>query len=1516
MKGMIKVFIGMLVFIILSNRMHGQTPAYNNAVNMISDSIRDNTSHLIKPLTLRATLNRMMLAVRDSLDIIAIINGQKNFPNGVAGLDGAGKILTSQLPAETDPNVPSWVKTITSINISNWNSAFGWGNHATAGYLNTTTGDARYAAIAHFHRLFQLQDVHIVSPAGGEILQFNGLTSLWENKPIGGLSNIALLNAPNVFTNQNTQRYNGDFILKAFDGDGDLIDRGISIQNSLGEERFGLKFNESSGYARLSVDTGYFLDITSNGDLVARFNADRQIGTNTGGSVPSYSFMGAWYTGMGVDGDNHLNIFRGGPNSGISIYSTAETGAIRFNSYVHNTYHDRVLSIDSVGFIKPIDNTIDGYVLTLVGLKPVWAAPGGGGGSGTVTIVSTGNLSPLFTASISNPSSTPALSFSLANAAAHKFFGNFTGSTGAPSYSSPLLTADFSNEGTTTTLLHGNAAGNFIFGAVGLPTDVTGILPDGNLSSNVALKNASNIFTQKNTFPSIKNSFYGQGLDTAIVIRASDGAVAIGGPIHDSTSFTNAFFTVLPGIGTKLMGGDGYQNYGFQEDVTGNAGMWRTSLGEVSLFSDAWSGHNQAGISIQKGGEVTVTGDIWEHYNFPAQAHRLLYVGNSGVIVPLLNDSIGSVLYLDTISATSDVQQKWLHPGTSGYILTMLSNGRPAWQPNSGGGGSGTVTNFTSGNLSPLFTTSVSNPTTVPSLTFSLNNAAAHTFLGNTSSSSAAPSYSAITTSDLPTGIANANLANSSITWATPGTSGTAPNWGASSTSLGGTATINIPMASISSVTAGLISKTQYDVFNAKQDALVSGTNIKTVNSTSLLGSGNITISGGSTDLGYTQNALNNVITPSTGTSATLLPATTSLAGLFDTLSKRLVDSIHTGAWNLAHPFVWKGISPLFGNPTYDTIRWIADSALVLQDLRLSSGQIQGYFQGGWVNKISVTSLFPSQTGNSGKYLTTDGSGTLSWATVTSGGSGTVTDFSAGDLSPLFTTTEATTTTTPALTFTLSNASAHKFFGNFTGSTGAPSYGSPILASADFANQGTTTTLLHGNASGNPSWAAVSLTADITGALAIANGGVGFTTYTTGDIIIASATNTLSKLAAGTNTYVLTMASGVPAWVASSGTISGLTSGRISFANSSSTITDDAALLWDNTNKIFKTAIVTGLFSQNVYGAGAQTTFRVNPGTADANGLISGLTVYKNTNSAITDIAFDFQTNNSVYSLPTITAPNGFVLDGFGYRSIQMPAGQNYYSFYSKAAGGSALGRIQIDGNADVSGVEFYNTDVSISNGSGPVSPATLLYLDAGTTSKSPFHITAGPIRTTAQAGNMDYDGDWWYITDARWRHKLDQYTVFTGTADATVNNTTTETTIIPTGVGTLTFPANFFTSGKTLVIKLQGTIRGNSGGFPTPTFKLKTSDATVSLPFSQVTSTSSTFEVEYVVTCRTTGSSGAFVASGKTLIHSINDQYNPNKTFTSNTTTAQTLDFTITWDLANTLNSITVVNAIVEVKN
>lgn len=54
----------------------------------------------------------------------------------------------------------------------------------------------------------------------------------------------------------------------------------------------------------------------------------------------------------------------------------------------------------------------------------------------------------------------------------------------------------------------------------------------------------------------------------------------------------------------------------------------------------------------------------------------------------------------------------------------------------------------------------------------------------------------------------------------------------------------------------------------------------------------------------------------------------------------------------------------------------------------------------------------------------------------------------------------------------------------------------------------------------------------LTNALPVGSGGTGFKTYTTGDILYASGSGALSKLPIGSNGYVLTVNSGVPAWTA------------------------------------------------------------------------------------------------------------------------------------------------------------------------------------------------------------------------------------------------------------------------------------------------------------------------------------------------------------------------------------------------
>ncbi len=67
------------------------------------------------------------------------------------------------------------------------------------------------------------------------------------------------------------------------------------------------------------------------------------------------------------------------------------------------------------------------------------------------------------------------------------------------------------------------------------------------------------------------------------------------------------------------------------------------------------------------------------------------------------------------------------------------------------GGGSGSVTSVSSGSFSPLFTVSVTNPTTTPSIAFSAISTVANRVYASPNGSSGTPSFRALVENDLPT---------------------------------------------------------------------------------------------------------------------------------------------------------------------------------------------------------------------------------------------------------------------------------------------------------------------------------------------------------------------------------------------------------------------------------------------------------------------------------------------------------------------------------------------------------------------------------------------------------------------------------------------------------------------------------------------------------------------------------------------------------------------------------------------
>lgn len=92
--------------------------------------------------------------------------------------------------------------------------------------------------------------------------------------------------------------------------------------------------------------------------------------------------------------------------------------------------------------------------------------------------------------------------------------------------------------------------------------------------------------------------------------------------------------------------------------------------------------------------------------------------------------------------------------GTNSWLFmgSVSCTGTPCGTASSGG----TVTNFSAGNLSPLFTTSVGTPTTTPVLSFTqVTQAANLVFAGPSTGSAANPTFRALVAADIPSGLPN-----------------------------------------------------------------------------------------------------------------------------------------------------------------------------------------------------------------------------------------------------------------------------------------------------------------------------------------------------------------------------------------------------------------------------------------------------------------------------------------------------------------------------------------------------------------------------------------------------------------------------------------------------------------------------------------------------------------------------------------------------------------------------------------
>jgi hypothetical protein len=161
---------------------------------------------------------------------------------------------------------------------------------------------------------------------------------------------------------------------------------------------------------------------------------------------------------------------------------------------------------------------------------------------------------------------------------------------------------------------------------------------------------------------------------------------------------------------------------------------------------------------------------------------------------------------------------------------------------------------------------------------------------------------------------------------------------------------------------------------------------------------------------------------------------------------------------------------------------------------------------------------------------------------------------------------------------------------------------------------------------------------------------------------------------------------------------------------------------------------------------------------------------------------------------------------------------------------------------------------------------------------------------------------------------------MFTQSANKQIQNTTTETSLIGTGIGSVTIKGNSSGIGTTYRITMWGYI--SNTGSPFCQVKIKIGSVTI----FDTTSTgmfgitgNQPFKISALFTVRTLGATGTVIGQGEfeyatssSTAYQILFQTNTS-TSTIDTTTDQAIDITYTWNTANASNSINSTNFLLE---
>lgn len=1002
---------------------------------------------------------------------------------------------------------------------------------------------------------------------------------------------------------------------------------------------YALSSLTSNGGVNTAIGTTALNQLTNGSNNTALgFNALNSLKTGSGNTVIGSSAMS-----FGSDTNNTATVMVGanplGTTNGIAFDTCIILGFNGDGQFLSGTRykHKLILSgVDSI-FYTPNGNQTATPVKLALPTTSGTIALVGGGGSGTVTSVAL-SLPAMFTVSGSPVTTSGTLTATLASQSQNLVFASPNGSSGAPTFRA-LVSADIPDIGATYLKVANNlsdlASANTARTNLGLGTSATHASTDyflvaNNLSEGTAATMRTNL-----------------GLGSLAVLSSVDlsGSGATG-------TLAGARFPALTGDATNSAGSLSTTVVAIQNKAISLA------TGYLKYTGSAWAFDNSTFLTgnqtITLSGDVSGSGATAIATTIGANKVTTSTINNSAVtLAKIANSAANSVLVGSGAAGTGTAYSEIaLGSGLSmtGTTLSATGSGGSVTSVDVAIGGlsssgaittSGTITMTGALNVNRGGTgaaTLASNGILYGNGTSAVNALAVNATGTNkflTQSSSAAPAWAALVSGDIPNN--GANTTGSAAKWTTArnlagnSVDGSANVAFANAFIVQGTADAGLTGAQfLGSLATGIVKNTTTtgvlsiavagDFPTLNQNTTGSAATLttpRTINGTSFDGSANITVTAAAGTLtGTTLNS--TVVTSSLTTVGTLASPT---------LTTPVINGLATGT-GVASGATVSTLAARDANGSLSGVNWLADytttaTAAGTTTLTVGSTFIQNFTgtttqtvvlpvastltlgQQYQINNLSTGAVTIQSSGANNIVVLAAGTSATLTAILTSGT--TAASWNAGYNGGIYTSgkslslnntltlagTDGTTMTFPSTSATIARTDAANTFTGVQTMT-SPNFTTPVLGTPSSGNLANCTGYVGTSA-------LVTLGTVTTGTwngsvLTEAYGGTNQSTYTTGDILYASGTNTLSKLAIGTTNKVLTVIAGVPSWQAAAGggmTNPMTTTGDIIYSSDNS---GTPARLAVGTVAQFLIGGTTPSWSNTLLNAGIATTY--------TNGLI------------------------------------------------------------------------------------------------------------------------------------------------------------------------------------------------------------------------------------------------------------------------------------------------------------------------